>query len=248
MSYGIWRALPHLCQLLGGQVVTDEFSAPLTGFSLFFMASVLDPFSAGPAHRAGWFSPKAQPFKRQSYLVRGKSDGSVGLLSRTCPLSVAFGRYQTLIPKLQALNPFFPPGKVSRNGCARVIRGGKRGPCSRCCSARGRAKKGQTRPRPSSTAEAEAGRGAGMCEQPGNMEVQGWMGSGRQRRPYKAVGEGAGKGAHCYRELLVVSTAEGQAGWQFLCHQELPAGKAHTTQHREKRAPCPSLARTDRKV
>lgn len=92
MSYSIRRAPPRLRQPFRGQVVTDASTAPLTCFGLFFMARVLDPFSAGPAGRTEWFCPKVQFFKRKSYLVKGKLDGSVGLLARTCPLWTAFGR------------------------------------------------------------------------------------------------------------------------------------------------------------
>lgn len=81
ISYSTWRALRRLCQLCRGQVVTDAFPAPLTCVGFFFMARVLDPFSAGPADRTGWVCLKVQSPKRKSYLVKGKLDGSVGLLS-----------------------------------------------------------------------------------------------------------------------------------------------------------------------
>lgn len=58
-------------------------------------------------------------------------------------------------------------------------------------------------------------------------------GEQEERRPCKAAGKGDRKGEHGCRELLVASEAGGQAGGQFPCDQELPAGKPHTTQGRE---------------
>lgn len=65
------------------------------------------------------------------------------------------------------------------------------------------------RPGPFSTAVAEAGVGAGLSGQLGNTEGLGQMGSGRERGPCKAAGEGARKGEQGCGELLVVSEAGG---------------------------------------
>lgn len=148
-----------------------------------------------------------------------------------------------LVPKLRGLNQFFSPGKVSRGGCWHLPGESKRGPSSGCCPACGAANRGQIRPGPFSTAVAEAGVGAGLSGPPGEC---GGAGADGEREGEEAAGEGARKGKHSCRELLVVSEAGGQAGWQFPCYQELPAGKPHTTQGKEKQASCPSLARIDR--
>lgn len=115
------------------------------------------------------------------------------------------------------------------------------------CLACGCANRGQIRPGPFSAGEAEAV----MGERAARGTRRGWGGwgagsGGGERRLCKAVGEGGRKGEHGCRELLVVSEAEGQAGWLFLRYQELPAGKPHATQRGEEQAPRLSLARIDR--